>query len=203
MPLMSVEEVAKGVRLGLWDITESVDEFLEQGRSASPYRQAIIDSYGAVGRRREALAVRSLIDVMAGDGVELCHEKSGKPYLSNGMNISISHTKGCAAVIVSCGSAVAVDVECLGDRVANVAGKMLRPDENADTLTGLLLHWCAKETLYKLYSEEHLALKDMRVLSIGGDGTVGVMKTENVQRGETLDVYYRIFDGKALTYAVL
>ena len=80
---------------------------------------------------------------------------------------------------------------------------MLRPDENADTLTGLLLHWCAKETLYKLYSEEHLALKDMRVLSIGGDGTVGVMKTENVQRGETLDVYYRIFDGKALTFAVL
>ena len=70
MPLMSVEEVAKGVRLGLWDITESVDEFLEQGRSASPYRQAIIDSYGAVGRRREALAVRSLIDVMVGDGVE-------------------------------------------------------------------------------------------------------------------------------------
>lgn len=203
MPLMSVEEVAKGVRLGLWDITESVDEFLEQGRSASPYRQAIIDSYGAVGRRREALAVRSLIDVMVGDGVGLCHEKSGKPYLSNGMNISISHTKGCAAVIVSCGRAVAVDVECLGDRVANVAGKMLRPDENADTLTGLLLHWCAKETLYKLYSEEHLALKDMRVLSIGGDGTVGVMKTENVQRGETLDVYYRIFDGKALTYAVL
>lgn len=203
MPLMSVEEVVKGVRLGLWDITESVDEFLEQGRSASPYRQAIIDSYGAVGRRREALAVRSLIDVMVGDGVGLCHEKSGKPYLSNGMNISISHTKGCAAVIVSCGRTVAVDVECLGDRVANVAGKMLRPDENADTLTGLLLHWCAKETLYKLYSEEHLALKDMRVLSIGGDGIVGVMKTENVQRGETLDVYYRIFDGKALTYAVL
>jgi 4'-phosphopantetheinyl transferase len=203
MPLMSVEEVVKGVRLGLWNITESVDEFLLQGSSTSLYRQAIIDSYRAVGRRREALAVRSLIDVMVGDDVGLLHEKSGKPYLSNGMNISISHTKGCAAVVISRERVVAVDVECLDGRVTNVAGKMLRPDENADTLTELLLHWCAKETLYKLYSEEHLALKDMRVLSIGGDDTHGIIKTENVQRGETSDVYYRIFDGKVLTYAVL
>lgn len=203
MPLMSIEEIGKDTRLGLWNITESVDEFLAKGRATLPYMQALIGGYGAVGRRREVLAVRSLIDIMVGGDVELLHEKSGKPYLANGVNIGIAHTKGCAAVIVSRDKTVAVDVEYIDGRVANVAGKMLRDDEKADSSIGLLQHWCAKETLYKLYSEEHLALKDMRVLSIEGDDTLGVIKTENVQRGETLDVHYRIFDGKVLTYAVL
>lgn len=203
MPLMSIEEICKDTRLGLWNITESVDEFLAKGRATLPYRQALIGGYGAVGRRREVLAVRSLIDIMVGGDVELLHEKSGKPYLSNGVNISIAHTKGCAAVIVSRNRAVAVDVEYIDGRVVKVAGKMMRADEKADGVAGLLLHWCAKETLYKLYSEEHLALKDMRVLSVEGYGAHGIIKTENVRRGKTPDVHYRIFDGKVLTYALL
>ena len=158
------------------------------------------------GRQRdnERLYAQGLIDGIFNCHVKILHEQSGKPYLEGFPDeISISHTKGCAVVVISRERVVAVDVECLDGRVTNVAGKMLRADENADTLTELLLHWCAKETLYKLYSEEHLALKDMRVLSIGGDDARGIIKTENVQRGETSDVYYRIFDGKVLTYAVL
>ena len=65
------------------------------------------------------------------------------------------------------------------------------------------MHWCAKETLYKLYSDERLALKDMQVLSVEGDNTRGIVKAKNVKRSETLDVFYRVFDNKVLTYAIL
>ena len=106
-------------------------------------------------------------------------------------------------MIVSPGRKVAVDVEYMSDRVRKVAARMLRTDESADTLLGLLLHWCVKETLYKLYSDEHLALKDMQVLSVEGDNTRGIVKAKNVKRSETLDVFYRVFDNKVHTYAIL
>ena len=202
MPLKSVENIAPDVYLGMWNITESVDDFLLRCGNAAVL-EIIIAGYTSEQRRREVLAVRMLLDEMIGTNVDLLHDESGCPYLSNGMNIGISHTKGFASVIVSPGRKVAVDVEYMSERVRKVAARMLRTDESADTLLGLLLHWCVKETLYKLYSDEHLALKDMQVLSVEGDNTRGIVKAKNVKRSETLDVFYRVFDNKVHTYAIL
>ena len=202
MPLKSVENIAPDVYLGMWNITESVDDFLLRCGNAAVL-EIIIAGYTSEQRRREVLAVRMLLDEMIGTNVDLLHDESGCPYLSNGMNIGISHTKGFASVIVSPGRKVAVDVEYMSERVRKVAARMLRTDESADTLLGLLLHWCVKETLYKLYSDEHLALKDMQVLSVEGDNTRGIVKAKNVKRSETLDVFYRVFDNKVLTCAIL
>ena len=200
--MKSVENIAPDVYLGMWNITESVDDFLLRCGNAAVL-EIIIAGYTSEQRRREVLAVRMLLDEMIGTNVDLLHDESGCPYLSNGMNIGISHTKGFASVIVSHGRKVAVDVEYMSERVRKVAARMLRTDESADTLLGLLLHWCVKETLYKLYSDEHLALKDMQVLSVEGDNTRGIVKAKNVKRSETLDVFYRVFDNKVLTYAIL
>lgn len=200
--MKSVENIAPDVYLGMWNITESVDDFLLRCGNAAVL-EIIIAGYTSEQRRREVLAVRMLLDEMIGTNVDLLHDESGCPYLSNGMNIGISHTKGFASVIVSPGRKVAVDVEYMSDRVRKVAARMLRTDESADTLLGLLLHWCVKETLYKLYSDEHLALKDMQVLSVEGDNTRGIVKAKNVKRSETLDVFYRVFDNKVHTYAIL
>lgn len=202
MPLKSVENIAPDVYLGMWNITESIDGFLLCCGNAAVL-ETLIAGYTSEQRRREVLAVRMLLDEMIGTDVALRHEESGRPILSNGMNVGISHTKGFASVIVSPGRKVAVDVEYMSERVRKVAAKMLRTDESADTLLGLLLHWCAKETLYKLYSDERLALKDMQVLSVEGDNTRGIVKAKNVKRSETLDVFYRVFDNKVLTYAIL
>lgn len=202
MPLKSVENITSDVYLGMWNITESVDGFLLRCGNAAVL-ETLIAGYTSEQRRREVLAVRMLLDEMIGTNVDLLHDESGCPYLSNGMNIGISHTKGFASVIVSPGRKVAVDVEYMSERVRKVAARMLRTDESADTLLGLLLHWCVKETLYKLYSDEHLALKDMQVLSVKGDNARGIVKAKNVKRSETLDVFYRVFDNKVLTYAIL
>jgi len=202
MPLVSIENVAPDVRIGLWQISENVDGLLGLCRDTSAM-ECLIGRYASDSRRREVIAVRLLLDALVGGNVTLHHEKTGKPYLSNGMNVSVSHTKGCASVIVSPCRLVAVDVEYVSERVGAVADRMLRHDENADTLLMKLLHWCAKETLYKLYSDDHLALQDIRVVSVDGDDHGGVMKTRNVQRCEALDVSYRVFGKFVLTYAVL
>ena len=78
--LVSVEHIADNVLLGLWQI--DVDNAL------SP-------------RKNEQRAVQQLLTAMTGgDAVEITHEESGKPVL-DGWHISISHTKGYAAVLLS------------------------------------------------------------------------------------------------------
>lgn len=202
MPLLFVKDVAPNVKLGVWSIKENVDEFFFGNACLEAMRDEIslLKSYQ---RRCEVLAVRLLLDKMLGYDVVLSHNSDGKPILNNGMNIGVSHTKGCAAVILSPCNNVSVDVEYLNDRVERIVGKFLRPDEKAETLLEKLLHWCAKETLYKIYSADHLALADMWVLSVEGDNANGFVVIKNVQRGETLNVDYRVFDNLVLTYAVL
>ncbi len=202
MPLLSIESVVSDVRLGLWKINESMEELISMLPLGS-LRHCDIDEITSRQRRKEILATRLLLNCMVGDAVGLQHDFNGKPLLDNGMNISISHTKGCAAVIVSSEVNVAVDVEYLSERVGRVANRLLREDEEAETLLAKLLHWCAKETLYKMYSEDHLALADIKVSAICGDNVCGIIKTSNVRYEKSLNVAYRVFDGFVLTYALL
>ena len=202
MPLISVEEVLPNVRLGLWRIEESVNTFF----SLYPDLEVLkgeIDGYGSVQRRLEVLAVRALLYCMTASSVELYHDKSGKPFLSNGVNICISHTHGCAAVIMTPSNMVSVDVEYISERVGRVAQRLLRTDENAVSLVEKLLHWCTKETLYKLYSEDSLSLSEMQLLSIDGNEHNGIITARNIRRNATVNVHYRLFDGFALTYVAL
>lgn len=202
MPLISLDRVGKDTVLGLWRIDESVDDFLRMG-VVNDSLLAELDTMSSIQRRREVIAVRALLNRIFGYGVAYGHNENGKPCLDNGYNVSVSHSKNIVSVIVSPQNKVAVDVEYVSRRVERVAGRLLRPDEHAETLMEKLLHWCTKETLYKLYSEEHLSLTDIRVLSIDGDSVSGTVSAKNVQRFETLNVDYCISDGFVLTYVVL
>ena len=205
MPLIKIKDVAPDAKLGIWRIDESLEDLLNglNGDASLDALQGEIAGISSPQRRLEITAVRSTISRLLGNGVTLSHNADGKPYLCNGMNISISHTKGYAAVIISGGKRVSIDIERIDRNVKRVAAKFIRADERASTQLDMLLHWCAKETIYKLYSEDHLALHDMRVSAISGDGHAGIIHTENARHGETSGVFYRIFDGMVLTFAVL
>lgn len=162
MPLLSVRNLAPDVRLGIWKIEETVENFL----SSSPqliavYRQEIA-AYKSHTRQLEELVVYSLLWKMAGSPLTITHNAVGKPFV-NGWHISISHTKGYAAVIISPTVEVAIDIEYRSNRVNRVANRFIRSDEEAPDIIGQLINWCAKETLYKYYSTQNLQYSDMRV----------------------------------------
>ena len=91
----------------------------------------------------------------------------------------------------------------MDERVERVVGRLLRDDEKAVTLFEKILHWCAKETLYKLYSADHLALSEMRLLSIYGDDGNGVITAENLRRNTSLRLKYKVVNGFVIVYAAL
>lgn len=172
MALVNIREVYPGVSLGLWQMDESVDSLLGQYPFLGAYRAVVMSQFKHDARRLEYLAVRALMyEVLKANGAsrgllahagDITHNEAGKP-LFRGYHISVSHTKGYVALILSKAQEVAVDIEYFSDRVERVADKFLRQDEKADGLDAMLVHWCAKETVFKLFSEENLHFEDMRV----------------------------------------
>ncbi|MFA4046935.1 4'-phosphopantetheinyl transferase superfamily protein [Prevotella sp. PCHR] len=160
------------------------------------------DTFKSEARCLEYLAVRALLSHMEGDDIRISHDGNGKPLLSNGAEISISHTRGYVAVIVSSVKRVAVDIEYVSERVGRVASKFLRDDENALSLHGQLLCWCAKETAYKLFSADNLGFHDIRISPCDLNGNTGVVKAENLKRNVEFDIYYNMTDKFMLTYAI-
>ncbi len=210
MAVVNIREVYPGVSLGLWQMDESPEQLFDLYPHLLPYRSSLDDKYKNDGRKLEFLAIRALMYEMlrvngASKGLlshagDFTHNEQGKP-LFRGYHVSISHTKGYAALILSKKSEVAVDIEYMSDRVERIASKFLRKDERADSLDVKLVHWCAKETVFKLFSEENLLFEDMRVKPFDtmADWACDV---ENLKSGKTARVDFELAMDFVLTYSM-
>lgn len=210
MAVVNIREVYPGVSLGLWQMDEEVEQLFEQYPHLQAYRSSLEAKYKNDGRKLEFLAIRALMYEMlrvngASKGLlshagDFTHNGQGKP-LFRGYHVSISHTKGYAALILSKKSEVAVDIEYMSDRVERIASKFLRKDERADSLDAKLVHWCAKETVFKLFSEENLLFEDMRVKPFDtmADWACDV---ENLKSGKTARVDFELAMDFVLTYSM-
>ena len=233
MALINVREVYPNVFLGLWQTTETVDEFFGTYGFLEPYRQHVETSFKNDGRKKEFLAIHALLHEMlaicgkphgarqskglqeqskglqdqskASQGLPvadvpmICHAASGQPLL-RGYHVGVTHTKGYAALMLSKSCDVACDIEHFSDRVERIKSKFLRKDEKADDLDSLLVHWCGKETVYKLFPEDNLQFSQMRV---GPFSTMSdwACEVENMKRGEKVRVDFELTMQFVLTYA--
>lgn len=210
MAVVNIREVYPGVSLGLWQMDELPEQLFDLYPHLLPYRSSLDDKYKNDGRKLEFLAIRALMYEMlrvngASKGLlshagDFTHNGQGKP-LFRGYHVSISHTKGYAALILSKKSEVAVDIEYMSDRVERIASKFLRKDERADSLDSKLVHWCAKETVFKLFSEENLLFEEMRVKPFDtmSDWACDV---ENLKSGKTARVDFELAMDFVLTYSM-
>lgn len=181
--LVYTKKIAPDVFLGLWRI--------EEGVSWDDCPQEVASGLGAycTGRRQEVASTYSLLHAMTGEkSLLIQHDSSGKPSI-DGWNISISHTKGFVAIILSHNRNVAIDLEYISPRVNKIADRYLRPDENAPDLLSRLVHWCVKETMYKYFSEQHLGFEDMRVRPFIMR-SFGEIEAESMKTSKVLNVHY-------------
>ncbi len=201
MALINIREVYPGVNLGLWQMDETVDEYFDRYPWLEKHRGQVVPLKNE-GRKKEFLAVRALLHEMLGDGVgEITHNEAGKPMLK-GYRVSVSHTQGFAAIIVSKTKEVGVDVEYISDRVKRIASKFMRKDEKASDVDSLLVHWCAKETVYKLFSDQNLQYEEMRVKPF--DAMADWMcEVENLKSRKKVTVDFELTMEFVLTYAAL
>ena len=169
------------------------------------------NSPGQGKRDSERIAVNSLLTELCGEEKLILHHESGQPYLSDhSYRISISHTGGYAAVVLHPSLDVGIDIEKIGEKVQRVRHKFLQPEEDANIVNGeneivhLLLHWSAKETVYKVMGQEDVELKSHLCVSPfipeeQGAFAVRELKTGTLQR---FSVKYIVHPDFVLTYTI-
>ena len=189
--------------LGLWKVEETAEQLAWQYPMLQHEYEQACTSFTNEGKRKERMSVRALIvEMNEGSLPEVSYNDAGKPMLNDGRHISISHTRGIVAVIISEQHRVGVDVEYYSNRVSKVAERFVREDEYTEDVDALLIIWSAKETVYKLFSEDNLWYNEMKIspFSVLTEGRVEV---ENLKRNITAHVDYMINKDYVLTYAVL
>lgn len=100
------------------------------------------------------------------------------------------------AIIVSDRHEVGIDIEHVCDRVEKIASRFMRDDEHANNIMSLLIHWCAKETIYKLFSSDHLVAKEIKVES---DTFSNVT---NLRSGDVVELIVETSPEYVLTYSI-
>lgn len=202
------EEQKSGYSWGVWKVEESLEELLSRTFSKAYFERELM-RFSSEKRRLEWLAVRVLLTHLCGEEKEVAYQPSGKPYLVDGsFQISISHTKGYVAVILSEKNQVGIDIEQFRDRVHRVADRFMRTDEQVQSYQGvktwsLLLHWSAKETLYKCVKGSQSDLTQLRLLpfTLSDHGTFEALEYwSDCERVYTLA--YRLHPDFVLTWMV-
>jgi len=150
--MLLLEKKTKYYHLGIWKIEETKEEFLSLFQTKDKIEPSIKD-ITSPSKILERLAVRVLLRLMLKKKQDILYLKSGKPYLMNSnLNISISHTKGYVAVLLGNSKYLGMDIQYITPKIKNIKDKFISENEYINTskeLIHLLLHWCAKETLYK------------------------------------------------------
>ena len=208
MSVLFIHKVAPSVSLGLWETDAPLDETqVCPGEILPALRQK------CRSRRQETASVYALLHSML-DGRRLVvgYAESGRPLL-DGYNIGISHTDGYASVILSADVAVSVDIERRSGRVLRIADRFLRADEMSDIewacrdadndyrIDITLLYWCAKETVFKYYSDSRLTFQNMRVWPFSAICGKGSFRCANTITGESVTIWYIRTASYVLTYS--
>ena len=159
-------------------------------------------------RQCERQAVLALLQMMLGvKTVVIEHKADGMPLLE-GWHVSISHTKGFAAVLLSKRFNVGVDIEYNSIRVSKIATRFLREDEFVSDVSQQLVFWTAKESVFKLFSEDRLTFGNMVVSAKGpivlSDSHLSLKSQQvlvkNVKRNKSIVVYSFVTKAFTLSY---
>lgn len=192
MPLTRRQRLDDCTWLGIWKMDEPLESLKETCR---------IDwaRYKSGKRQREALTAHLLLSVLSGrDDLVINHMDDGAPIV-DGYNISISHTMGWLAIVLSKGKRIGVDIEYCSDKVDHVAARFIREDEQNSSRNERLINWCAKEATYKYFHEQDLTFHEMRLLHYR-QGEKGKAHMLNIRLGMEVEINYEVNDQFALAY---
>ena len=129
MPLIFEKEV-NGASLGVWHIVET-EACLRKVCRAVPDDILIVDSFLNESRRKQWLACRAMLGQMLRLGsVKVCYDEHGKPSLDGFRGqISFSHTREYAAVMINVNGPAGIDIEKISPRIERVAERFLQDGE--------------------------------------------------------------------------
>ena len=199
-----------GIQWAVWKMEESLDALLLLLPGARrAFCEQELNRFVSERRKMEWLSVRVLLYSMLQEDKEIGYSLEGKPYLTDhSFFISISHTKGYVAVMLASFTPAGIDIEQYGQRVKRVYDRFIRSDERVEPYQGdetwsMLLHWSAKETIFKSMENADADLRKL-CLSHFIPQSEGVFQVREyaTERQQLFTVGYHICPDFVLTWTV-
>lgn len=158
LPIVVDRTLDKGTRLIVFNYRDVTEDELRAATTLDEKEQAVIAKFSNINRRKEWIAVRYFLQSEFGfSDCKIVYDETGKPSLKNpDMNISISHSSGLAAIIISEGAKVGVDIEVKSNKVLRILNKYLSVTEQGFLdrkfkTNHALVCWAGKECAYKMF----------------------------------------------------
>jgi phosphopantetheinyl transferase len=161
MALYKTLTISKTTKVLIWKIEESIDE-LQKGITLSKNSKTRLDSMKSELHQKGFLSIRHLLKEINLTDADINYDEFGKPHLTNGRHISITHSFIFTAIIFSDEIPVGIDIEKQREKILKIAHKFTPIEEyktiaNVDALIcKLTIVWGAKESLYKIYGKKKL-----------------------------------------------
>lgn len=180
MPLLYIHEGPEQAQMAVWQIAES-EKALTDRLSFSESMIQQLKQISHPSKRLEWLASRLLIQQLLDCRPSITYSANGQPSIENQCAyLSISHTKGFAAVVTSPYKPTGIDIEHPSPRIEKLCSRFVNSVEEQQFAIsgrerGSALVWCAKETLYKLVDRPGIQFKEDMVienLSPSHSGTI-------------------------------
>ena len=164
MPLYKVINHSIDTTIYVWRIEESSLDLFDSVVIAD---KSVVRLSGMKSdlHRRGFLSVRMLLQEAGYSDNDLFYDDLGKPHLSDGKHISISHSYNFATIIVS-KIAVGIDMEKIREKMAIIAPRFMEDNftfpssEDPEYIRKLTIVWGVKEAIFKIRNEKGISFKN-------------------------------------------
>lgn len=208
MPLYKSIQTTNQTKILIWKIEESFDE-LSKDIELTNLCQIRVNSMKSELHKRGFMSIRHLLAEEGYEDKDLFYDEFGKPHLTDGKFISITHSFNFAAIIVSDNHPVGIDIEKQRDKIVRIAHKFTPFEEyktlaNHDALVRkLTIVWGAKESLYKIYEQKGLSfLQDINIQDFSFDDGRTVASIRFIDDNSTYNISFLEFEGFTCVYAI-
>jgi len=161
MALFELKDIGYHSQIGIWKIEESIEE-LEYLLNESIIDNNDYKKIKSNNRKKEWLSTRVLLQRMLNNELlEIQYDTNRKPILNNNIKVSISHSKGYVALMLSDVKEVGIDIQVPKNNIGKGVSVFMSPIEldeigEKNYIEKLHIYWCAKETLYKYVGDNKL-----------------------------------------------
>lgn len=208
MPLYKFVAIDEDTRLLIWKNTESVEEFLHHVKLKDTCMSRV-DGMKSELHKKGFLGVRMLMQEIGYTDFDLFYDANGKPHLTDGMNISITHSYAFSAIIVSKND-IGIDMELQREKVITIANKFLEPEfayldptHLNDYVQQLIVIWGVKEAVYKMISRSGLSFKqNIYVFPFTMEDKRGMASVKFEEINESYPFYFEQVEDFTLVYCL-
>jgi 4'-phosphopantetheinyl transferase len=193
--------------LGVWKIEEDINTLLEMVVLDNDDRKKYKE-FASTSRKLEFLSVRALLSELLGKDAHIVYNKNNKPFLRDGSRfISITHSHKLTAILCSVDERVGIDLEYMSSNIGAFAFKFLNRKEKItkdpeERKYHLYIHWCAKESLYKICDKEGISIRNnitVEPFEVKDSGEIKG-KVHNQKINESFDLFYSRYDNYAIVW---